>query len=279
MLLTDAGLSIPDYLRPTRLICQPHVSVEKLLPALQLSGFASSRGGSLHQISSTTVICVGEGELQSPFTDFCLWIPVAPTHQLLSGYDEQMEAAMIEQLQNKLLRYRLMNRARVQMSEFDAPDFSGPIRTLARTLGACIVDAPDLQSSLLSKLRGYDVAARIDQVRAIECIIIEALLACCHQRRSAAHVGEVTELANAILSREGEMFELKPRQVGAKLKTLGFRTMKLDSGGRGLYLLAENCRRIHELARSYGVPSSQPGLPVLPGALTWERMHVVHIVH
>ena len=38
VLLTDAGLSVPEYLRPTRLICQPHTSLEKLLAPLRLSG-------------------------------------------------------------------------------------------------------------------------------------------------------------------------------------------------------------------------------------------------
>jgi hypothetical protein len=54
VLLTDAGLSLPEWLRPTRLISQPHRSMEKLLAALQLSGFVTSRHGSPHEISGAT---------------------------------------------------------------------------------------------------------------------------------------------------------------------------------------------------------------------------------
>jgi hypothetical protein len=264
VLLTDAGLSVPDCLRPTRLISQPHANTKKLLAPLQLSGFVTSRNGSLQEISSATAIYLGDWELRSPFIDSCLRIPITPARVLVSSSDEQREAAVIEDVQNQMLSYRVVHFGKVQASDFDAPKFSGSIRGLARSLGACIVDAPDLQASLVMQLQGHDEALRLDRISHIHSVLVEALLVCCHERRPAVYVKQIADVANIILSRQGELFELSAREAGGKLKTLGFRTTRLDSAGRGLYVLGENCRRIHELGTLYRVPSLKERLPGCP---------------
>ena len=43
------------------------------------------------------------------------------------------------------------------------------------------------------------------------------------------------------------------------MKSLGFRTKSIGSGGKGLYLLDEIRTRIHTLARNYAVPSVEKG--------------------
>jgi hypothetical protein len=262
--LTDVGLGIPDFLRPTRLICQANSSVQRLIPAWQFPGFGFSRGGSLRELSCATVIFVAGEELKTLFADSCLWISVAPGGRLVSFHDEQRESPQIASLQNQLLSYRLQNYEKVRTSDFDVPEVAGSLRRLGRTLGACIVDAPDLRARLVQELREFDAATNFDQIKQIGAVLIEALLVSCHERRSTVHVGEIAELANTIFLQRGEILQLKPREVGAKLKDLGFCTTKIDSGGRGLYLLGENCKRIHELARSYRVPSPEPGLPGCP---------------
>jgi hypothetical protein len=264
VLLTDAGLSVPECLRPTRLICQSHTSLERLLAPLQLSGFGTSRHGSVHEMSSATAIYLGDVELKSPFIDSCLRIAIGPSHVLVSRSDEEREAAELAELQDQLLSYRLVHFGRVKASDFDVPEFSGSIRGLARTLGACIVDAPDLLTSLVMQLQDHDQAVRLDRVSQIHSILMEALLVCCHERRSDVHIIELAELANDILSRHGESLRLSAREVGGKLKTLGFNTVRLDSAGRGLYILGENCKRIHELGTLYGVPSLMERLPGCP---------------
>jgi hypothetical protein len=264
MLLTDSGLELPDLLRPTRLICQANACVQRLIPVWQFPGFGFSRGGSVRELSSATVIFVGGEELKALFADSCLWISVAPGGRLVSFRDEQRESAQIARLQNQLLSYRLQNHEKVRTSDFDVPEIDGSIRRLGRTLGACIVDAPDLRARLVQELHEMDAATNIDQIKQIGAVLIETLLVCCHERRSTVHVGEIAKLANTIFLQRGETVQLKPREAGGKLKGLGFCTTKIDSGGRGLYLLGENCKRIHELARSYRVPSPEPGLPGCP---------------
>jgi hypothetical protein len=250
--------------KSTRLICQPGNSLERNLASLQLSGFATFRQNSLHDLSGATAIYVGETELRSPFLDSCLRIPIVPSGVLVSCSDEEREAAALEEIRDQLLSYRLVHFSEVRGSDFDVPEFSGGIRGLARTLGACIVGAPDLRASLVKRLESHDKGVRLDRVSEISPILLEALLVCCHERRSVVHVQELAALANDILSRHGEILELSARQVGGKLKNFGFRTERLDSSGRGLYILAKESRRIHELSKMFGVPSLKDWIPGCP---------------
>jgi len=63
-------------------------------------------------------------------------------------------------VQRKLLLYRLRNYAKVRDLEFDLPEFTAAERTHARTLGASIVDAPELQAGLIAALRSQDEDVR-----------------------------------------------------------------------------------------------------------------------
>lgn len=191
-------------------------------------------------------------------------MPVPPMLRSFSTQDEEREVATINNLQNRLLMYRLQNFAQVRSSQFDAPEFSGSTREMARTLGRCIVDAADLQARLLDLLRPRDDAERTEGTGRLGAVVVEALVVACHEKRPSVHVGQVAELANAILSRSGESFQLSPKEVGAKLKQLGFRTTRLDSAGRGIYLLTEQCALIHKLGRAFRVPTLCEGLPGCP---------------
>ena len=256
----------PEHLNFTSLIylSQPEAKIEKLLAVSHLSKFGVFRHGSLHEICGAKAIFVRSPSLRSPLADECLRISVAPARELLKSVDEMRERPVVEGLQAKLLNYRLRNYAKVKSSTFDVLKFTGATRALARTFGACIVDASDLQARVTALLQNHDEAIRAERVAEIESILLEALLVLCHERRTAVHVGQVAEIANGILSRRGESLILSARETGSKLKVLGFRTTRLDAGGRGLYLLGELRRQVHKLARLYAVPSVQSGLPGCP---------------
>jgi hypothetical protein len=256
-------LGLPSELRPTRLIGQAGTRLDKVLGALQFSGFRVAKG-EMRELAATTVVYVGESDLTSPFADVGFSFSVPPAIRLFSEQDEHREASSINSLQNKLLAYRLRNFPKVAVSEFDAPNFYGPSRELARSIGSCIVDSPDLRTKLINLLAPRNNADQVEGTNELTAIVAEALVVCCHERKASVHVGEIASLANGLLSRSGEALQLKPRKVGAKLKKLGFRTTKLDSGGRGMYLLSERCAQIHELARSLRVPTLQKGLPGCP---------------
>ncbi len=261
LLLTDAGGAISAKLRPTRLICQGDRHIDRLLAAFRARGFATSCNGSFNDMAGATAIYLAERELKSSLADTCLSIPVNPGGRLLSACDEQRMSSAVDELQAKLLFYRLRNIRKVGASDFDVPEFSGPLRELARTLGACLIDAPELTNRLVDLLRPVDAAIKVEGVSRWDSVVLEALLACCHEGWKEVHVGQVTELVNGILSRQSEPLALKPREVGGRLKCLGFRTIRLDSAGRGMYLLAPECKRVHQLALSFRLPSLAEGLP------------------
>jgi hypothetical protein len=256
-------IGLPAELRPTRLICQPDARLDRELAALQLSGFRVP-GQGLRQISGASIVYAGDTDLKSPFAEVCLQLRVSPTSCSFGLQEEELEIVRINKLQNQLLMYRLKNYSNVKASQFDVPEFSGATREVARTLGQCIVGAPGLQSRLTTLLRSRDDAERTESTSKLEAVVLEALVVCCHERKASVHVGEIATLANGILSRSGEPVELSPKQTGGKMKGLGLRTTKVDSGGRGIYLLSEQCARIHELGRAFSVPALREGLPGCP---------------
>jgi hypothetical protein len=264
VLLADFDVrGLPKELRPTRLIGQPGTRLDKVLGALQFSGFVVPKD-ELRELAATTVVYIGEADLKSPFADVGFWFSVPPAIRLFSEQDERREASSINSLQNKLLAYRLQNFSRITLSDFDAPNFYGASREMARSLGSCIVDAPELQTKIISLLAPRNDADQVEGTTMLAAVITEALVVCCHERKASVHVGEVATLANGILSRNGEFLQVNPKEVGAKLKKLGFRTTRMDSAGRGIYLLKEQCAQIHELARSLQVPILREGLPGCP---------------
>jgi len=264
VLLADFDvLGLPKELRPTRLIGQPGTRLDKVLGALQFSGFVVPKD-KLRELAATTVVYIGEADLKSPFADVGFWFSVPPAIGLFSEQDERREAFPINSLQNKLLSYRLQNFSKIALSDFDAPDFYGASREMARSLGRCIVDAPELQTKIIDLLQPRNDADHVEGTIRLAAVITEALVVCCHERKASVRVGEVATLANGILSRDGEYIQVNPKEVGAKLKKMGFRTTRLDSAGRGIYLLKEQCAQIHELARSLQVPTLREGLSGCP---------------
>jgi len=183
---------------------------------------------------------------------------------MFGSQDEDHAAAAIDNLQSQMLMYRLKNHSNVKASEFDVQEFCGGTREYARILGRCVANAPTLQARLTTLLRVHDQAERTEAASELDAIVIEALAVCCHERKASVHVGEVASLANGILRRGGETVELSDKHVGGRMKRLGFRTTRLDAGGRGIYLLNESCERVHKLGRAFDVPTLRLGQPECP---------------
>jgi hypothetical protein len=111
----------------------------------------------------------------------------------------------------------------------------------------------EIYKEILPLLRAED--QHIEQTRGsgIESVVIEAALAGCHKEADKLYVGEVAELANAILRVHGDKVVLNPREVGEVLRLLGLPARRLDQHGRGWRLSRETCRLIHQLAQDYRI--------------------------
>ena len=100
------------------------------------------------------------------------------------------------------------------------------------------------------------VQSELDKADEPEALVITALFTLCHNEVAAVFVGELAGKVNACLKNVGEEGDLKPRAVGAILKSLGLATQKVNSLGRGIILTHAVKRRIHQLLRSYNLAPS-----------------------
>ena len=267
LLLDDGGIDqLPENLIATRFFYAPRISAQlrKLISNLQASGFGVIRNGLLLESHGAVVIYSGSTDLGCGGDDACLRIPVAPAGRLLRPYEEELYRDIADEIRAKLLNYRLVNYDAVRCSEFDVAALTGPTRELARGLGACLIDAPDLRERLIALLRFQAESVRMERSAEMSPTLESLIVSCHERRRPAVYVGAIAKTATDILSARGESTTLSPKEVGNKLKLLGLHTTRLDAGGRGLKLTRGVCARIHQLARDFGVPAIEKGLPGCP---------------
>jgi hypothetical protein len=267
LLVDHAGIDqLPENLTATRFLYAPKPSAKlrKLVANLQAFDFGVIRKGSLRENRGAVVIYSGSTGVGCGFEDASLRVPVVSARRLLRPGDEECYRDIADEIRAKLLNYRLMHYDNVKRSEFDVTGLTGPIRELALGLGACLIDASELQDRLIALLRVPDESVRMER-SAEMAPVLESLLVFCHERKTAVHVGEIAKTGNDILSARGEWTKLSPKEVGHKLGLLGLQTARLDADGRGLKLTRAVCARIHQLAKDYGVPAAlEKGLPGCP---------------
>ena len=258
--VTPSGLrSLPMNLHPTLLINQPGLSPRMwtLLRTSSQHGLhvPAAKGGIL-DLHGASAVFLGADDAGKIAGGEVLHLPLAPALFHFTLDDARLEQ-IASDLQPKLLTYRLMNWRKVQKSDFDVPTFTFPTRELARNLGACVVDDPELEEKLSSLLESQDEDARAQRYTNIRYVILEIVLVLLHKRElSALRVGKIAELTNALLRSRGEIIEYSSAEVGWKLRQLGLSRTR-DRAGKSLSLQRETSRRIHELAASSGVLSRE----------------------
>lgn len=247
---------LPMGLQPTLLIYQQRLapSVQHLLWAARTRGIAVPVKAGLLDLFGARAVCTAH-LLPGFLAEGTLQVPLTPRAGLGGALDEETIEKIADEFQAKLLAYRLANYQEVRRSTFDVTEFTGPMRSLARSLGNCIVDAPEIQSAIIPLLKDRDEAVRAERATSREAVVLEAVLFHCHERdRGAVYVGEVAKATNAILSGRGEVLQLEDRAVGATLNSLGLCTGRLNGKGRGLLLSRTVRLKAHALGQEYDVP-------------------------
>jgi hypothetical protein len=173
-----------------------------------------------------------------------------------------LNSAILEQIAAKFhsmfLDYRFKNIAKVQNADFDAPTLPSPFRTMAQSLGSCIVDDPELQTGIIPVLETQRAALGQSRLLDLNYIVIEALLARCHSEIGPIRVGvsELATTATTFLTDHGETAALESKRMGGYLRQLGFRPER-DSKGFSIDLTADVRRLTHRLARERQVLDSE----------------------
>lgn len=183
-------------------------------------------------------------------------IPAPPPNRHVEILGEDGLRRMTEDFQAKLLGYRFEYFLKARSSRFDAPQFLPSMRDLARSLSACTPDDAHLQTELVGFLKARDVELRQAKWTDHTVVLIESLLGYVHElKENAPYLGQIAKAAEAILLGRGAKREVQAREVGPKLRLLGFETEDRDGQGVKLLLTPQVCSRIHELARNFAAPS------------------------
>jgi hypothetical protein len=243
---------LPEELRPTLVISQSLLAMGtvRTLRASQYRGFGVLQIAGIADLCCPTAIAINEESPDELTAMVNLELYLGPDRSGPIASDVELKT-IAANFQPRLLDYRLKNHGAVRSSTFDAREFDGAPREMARALGACIVGDPELQVGVLEVLKGQDESRRGAQWVRPDSIVVEALLVLCHEEeRSRVYVGDIAEVANGILIGRKETVRVSARKVGELLRPLNVLSNR-DSSGYNFLLLNDNRRRIHELARRF----------------------------
>jgi hypothetical protein len=160
--------------------------------------------------------------------------------------------AISQQFQSRLLQYRLVRHMAIGNSQFDAPQLSPELRTIARVLGAAIEGCPAIQSEMIAALEELH-----DRETSPACegnlAVVETLFRLSHSELPTVYVGKLAEYAMGALGRLGEPMVLSPKAVGHILRQELGLLLTRRSLGYELALDGNTKRKVHRVAQIFGV--------------------------
>jgi hypothetical protein len=248
--------SLPMDLQPTLLteVFQPTRRVLNLLRASTRHGAFMAAGGKAVDEYCAKIVFAREPLRDPASAGFPLELVLTPTRDYVPLMSSSETGRVGAEFQAKLLRYRLLNWAKVRTPAFDLSQFSVPMQELAYSLAACIVDDDELQSQIARLLKPQDSEIRVDLASQLQAIVLEALLARCHTTTGQKFpVGDLTADVNTILRGRKEMLEVSPEEIGWALRRLGLHRGFISGGRKGVVLQSDVRQKIHDLAAGYGV--------------------------
>ncbi|WP_263367559.1 hypothetical protein [Edaphobacter bradus] len=173
-----------------------------------------------------------------------IYIDVTPALNAAKGIPLEWAPRNIEHFRGHLAKYRESNLARVRRLEFNPTGVSPETTAIAKALGSCLVDSPDLQAALVSILAPRDrqwVSERLDTA---EALVVEAVLALSRGGAEQLYAREIAVEVNRLLEVRGERSKLSPEKVGHRLRRLGLPTRRLSQAGNGLLMNKETLTRL-----------------------------------
>ena len=157
----------------------------------------------------------------------------------------------VEDLNGHLAKYRKSNLAQVRRLEFTPTGVSPETGAVAKALGSCIVDSPDLQAALVSILAPRDRQQISERLDTAEALIVEAVLALSRGGADQLYAREIAVEVNRLIEVRGERSKLSPEKVGHRLRKLGLPTRRLSQAGNGLVMDKETMTRLQTLSAMY----------------------------
>ena len=265
--ITRSGfLSLPLAFRPTLLVHQPSLSagMQNLWREANYRGLVvPGNRGVVLDISSSKAIFMGmAGAATSPSAEH-LHFALLPADREIPPLDEPALYKIAAYFLPRLLQYRIEQAQNVRKSQFAAADLKYPIRELAGKLGACVQGDADLALQVVPLLLAQD-----DTVGPcnLDSAIIQVLWPRLHSSPPNTITtqmkieAELTAEVNTFMLSCGDNLQYRCEEVGIRVVHLEL-TRKRTNSGTILLLGAETNRRVHQLARAYGIGKNMPECP------------------
>jgi hypothetical protein len=242
-----------EVLTPTFLIYAPNLtkSMVSFLACATRRGFYE-RKNHYFDYFGPKAIYVGENMPVKSMLAHSVHVNASPTPGSESTHPLPLTKDVMLHFQNQLLAYRIAVLHHVYQSEFTVTGLTAESNTIACALGSCIVQAPDLQTELVSLLTPYSDEQMAERWDGLEPLAVGAALHLAHQGKVEILVGEIAAEANKVLAGRGERLRYSPEQTGHALKRAGLLRRRLGPAGNGFVMDHATQVRLHEVAKSYG---------------------------
>jgi hypothetical protein len=267
--------SLPALLRPTLLLdelrfngTQHSYALECWLRAGSARGVPVTAQGELVDSFGAKVLCSRQPASDSALLSRAFHLSMIPSGKSLPALDEETVQRIASDFQARFLMFRLQHYREYRPTPIDRSLLSPRMQDLVLALLVPLRDVKDAMPPILDALKEQVHQAEVERANEPEALVLIALFNYCHANDSSTVlVGQLATWVNACRRNLGEEADLKPRAVGAILKSVGFTTEKLDSFGRGLHLTAEVKRKIHQLMQSYNLKPTDPRDPRISGCV------------
>jgi hypothetical protein len=188
----------------TLLISAPNLGKRSaaLLGNLTNQGFLIIDQHSYMGCSGSRAIYLGEDPTIKRIP-YSIQINITPANAEPPSAPEWLES-YIRALPHHLEHYREKNVGRVRQVPFTPSGLASETAVVAKALGSCIVDAPELRQKLVALLKVRDQQHRSQQSGAVEALVVEAALLLSRQARQHAFTSEIADEANRLAKLRGE---------------------------------------------------------------------------
>jgi len=243
---------LKDVARHTLLISESNLKNQDaaLLGNLTNRGFMMVEQGHLLNCHTSKAIYIGE-DPKLKRIQHAIYIDVTPTLNAEKRIPPEWVHQNIKHLFGHLDKYHKSNLAQVSRLEFNPTGVSPETSAVAKALGSCLVDSPDLQAALVSILAPRDRQQISERLDTAEALIVEAVLALSREGADQLYAREIADKVNRLIEVRGERSKLSPEKVGHQLRKLGLPTRRLSQAGNGLVMDKETRTRLQMLSAMY----------------------------
>jgi hypothetical protein len=238
--------------RGTLLISEPNLNNQTaaLVGNLTNRGFMIVAQRYYFNCHSSKAIYIGDDPMIKRI-QHAIYIDVTPPLNAAKGISPEWVHQNIKHLSGHLAKYRESNLTQVGRLEFAPTGVLPETGAVAKALGSCIVDSPDLQAALVSILALGDRRQISEQRDTAEALVVEAVLALSRGGAEQLYAREIAVEVNRLVEARGERSKISPEKVGHRLKKLGLPTRRLSQAGNGLVMDNETLTLLQMLSDMY----------------------------